>query len=197
MNPLRRPTLAVTVVVFFLLAAACAPGGDAPSGPQTATTIAPESTTTSPFSADFRVEIGTVDRPGEFRATLRCGLGEEATGYLVDLSQQACDHLSTSDDARRLLQEGPAADRACTEIYGGGEIAQINGTLDGVAIDVAIDRTNGCGISDWALLQPILVQPYDLARQNAAADCSAAVAPTLARDQGELPPVVSEVRWAS
>lgn len=44
---------------------------------------------------------------------------------------------------------GPPADVACTEIYGGPQIATITGTLDGESVDAAFDRANGCGISDW------------------------------------------------
>ena len=46
------------------------------------------------------------------------------------------------------------------------------------------------------LLQPLLVEPYDLNRQNAAADCSGATMSTDYADSGELPPVVSDVRFA-
>ena len=95
-----------------------------------------------------------------------------------------------------LLIDGPVTDRVCTEIYGGGEAARITGTVAGRPVDVTVDRANGCGIADWKLLQPILVEPYDLARPDAATRCSGSSAPDLGRDHGELPPAVDEVRAA-
>lgn len=185
------------------MAAACAPSGDTGTGDTTTstlpTTVAPTTSTTSPsvFSAELTVTIGTAEQPAEFEATLGCGDEDHSTGYLTGRATPACDFLKGSSDAQRLLLEGPASDRACTEIYGGGEIAEISGTLADAQVAVTIDRANGCGISDWDLLQPVMVEPYDLARLNARAACSGAGPPTgIEVDQTNLPPLVAEVRMA-
>lgn len=181
MNCPQLTRLMLVVATLILLTVACGPDGDPGTGNE--------------LAAELTITIGTADRPAEFEATLRCGTGADGTGYLADTAPAVCDFLRTSDDARLLLSVGPAPDRVCTEIYGGGEIADISGTLDGHTIDVAIDRANGCGIADWDLLQPVLVQPYDLARQTATADCSGATAPTdHPADQGDLPPAVAGLR---
>lgn len=197
MNSLRPMRLMLIGAILALLAVACGPNGDVGTGtePTTTPTSATSTTSADEFTADLTITIGTADQPGEFEANLRCGTGTDGTGYLADTAAAACAFLRASADAQLLLSEGPVTDRACTEIYGGGEIARIGGTLDGISVNVTIDRANGCGIADWDLLQPILIEPYDLTRQNAA-DCSGATAPTGDRDQGELPPVVSEVRSA-
>ncbi len=71
----------------------------------------------------------------------------------------ACNQLG-QDDVRARLLNGPPADQACTEIYGGPDVAHIVGTYDGVdgpAVDTTIDRTNGCGIDEWeSLLSEVL-----------------------------------------
>jgi len=41
------------------------------------------------------------------------------------------------------------ANVACTEIYGGPAVARVRGTLDGKAVDVRLNRTNGCEIARW------------------------------------------------
>ena len=196
----RRAKLMVPGALLTLLAGGCATGGDAgTAATTTSATPITSAPTTSPnvFEADLTITIGTGDQPVEFEATLRCGSDVGGTGYLAGRAAGACDSLKTSADAQLLLLMGPAADRACTEIYGGGEIADIKGTLTGIAVDMSVDRANGCGISDWDLLQPILVEPYDLARQNAAGDCSGAAAPTGdSADQVNLPPLVADVRTA-
>ncbi|MEZ5410858.1 MAG: hypothetical protein R2761_22710 [Acidimicrobiales bacterium] len=60
----------------------------------------------------------------------------------------ACVRLGETEVLERLT-DGPPPDQACTEIYGGPDVATITGELDGKAIDATIDRTDGCGISDW------------------------------------------------
>jgi hypothetical protein len=197
--------LTLAGAALVLMAAACAPEGDPGNGNTPTTTapptsVAPTTSTTSTTSqsvssADVTIEIGTADQPGEFRATLRCETDESGSGYLADSAPAACEYLRTSSAARLLLAEGPDPDRACTEIYGGGEVARITGTLTGIPVDVTIDRANGCGIADWDLLQPILVAPYDLARLNATSHCSGATAAIGNDDnQGELPPLVADLR---
>jgi len=66
----------------------------------------------------------------------------------------ACNQLG-QDDVRARLLNGPPSDQACTEQYGGPDVAHIVGTYDGVdgpAVDTMIDRTNGCGIDEWETL---------------------------------------------
>jgi hypothetical protein len=60
-------------------------------------------------------------------------------------------------DERRLARlqrvtEPPDPSQACTLVYGGPEEAHVTGTLDGEAVDVTIDRADGCGIADYKAL---------------------------------------------
>jgi hypothetical protein len=45
--------------------------------------------------------------------------------------------------------EPTPGDVACTELYGGPEIATVKGTLRGKAVDASFSRENGCEISRW------------------------------------------------
>lgn len=71
----------------------------------------------------------------------------------------ACRALDDPDVVTRLV-DGPPADQVCTEEYGGPDVATITGLLDGRTVDTTVDRTNGCGISDWDdLLAALLPAP--------------------------------------
>ena len=45
---------------------------------------------------------------------------------------------------------------ACTQIFGGPEVAQIKGTLRGRPVDATYSRSDGCQISRWQHVQPLL-----------------------------------------
>ncbi len=85
-------------------------------------------------------------------------LGDTATitgGPTVD-GEQACGALAEEDVRTRLI-EGAPVDQVCTEIYGGPDLATIDGTLDGEPVSTTVDRSNGCAIDDWdRLLADIL-----------------------------------------
>lgn len=87
-------------------------------------------------------------------------LGDTATviGSTSVGAESACRALNESEVAT-LLTEGPAADRICTEQYGGPDEAVIVGLLDGVEVDVTITRTNGCGIDDWDRVLAAVLPP--------------------------------------
>jgi hypothetical protein len=84
-----------------------------------------------PDSTELRVEVTkAASRP--IRMTLRCG--------------GTCDVVALKDALRK------EPDRACTLQYGGPEKAHVTGTLDGRAIDVTLDRADGCGIAAYRTL---------------------------------------------
>lgn len=62
---------------------------------------------------------------------------------------EACARLAEPMVQTRLITPPLPGDLVCTEIYGGPDTARIVGTLDDVSVNTTIDRTNGCGISDW------------------------------------------------
>ena len=70
----------------------------------------------------------------------------------------ACTRLGEAEVLDRLANGAPG-DRACTEIYGGPDVATITGELNGQAIDTTVDRANGCGIADWDTLLAGVLPP--------------------------------------
>jgi hypothetical protein len=57
-----------------------------------------------------------------------------------------CDRLAALP--ARVFEPVPG-DLMCTQIYGGPDVAEIRGTLDGRRIDARFKRTDGCEIARW------------------------------------------------
>jgi hypothetical protein len=61
---------------------------------------------------------------------------------------KACDALLEHEDALQPV----GGDVACTEIYGGPQLA----TVSGSGVHALLSRTNGCEIARWEALAPVL-----------------------------------------
>ena len=61
-----------------------------------------------------------------------------------------CARLQTAD----LAPLDPAT--PCTEIYGGPDVAIVEGTLDGEEVSAAVNRSNGCEIERFDRVTPLL-----------------------------------------
>jgi hypothetical protein len=64
---------------------------------------------------------------------------------------RACDALLAHEDALAPV----AGDVACTELYGGPQMA----TIWGATFRARFERTNGCEIARWDALKPVLEFP--------------------------------------
>lgn len=66
-----------------------------------------------------------------------------------------CDSAADSRACRQLADIKPKTFQpvsgkiACTELYGGPQVATVKGTLRGETIDAKFSRVNGCEISRW------------------------------------------------
>jgi hypothetical protein len=61
---------------------------------------------------------------------------------------KACDALLQHEDALQPV----AGDVACTEIYGGPQLA----TISGADVHATLSRENGCQIARWEALAPVV-----------------------------------------
>ncbi|MBT2389937.1 SSI family serine proteinase inhibitor [Streptomyces maoxianensis] len=83
---------------------------------------------------------------------LECG----PAGGTHPSAQAACDRLD------QLAQDGkdPFApvpeDQMCTQQMGGPQTAHITGTWQGQSVDAVFSRTDGCEISRWQTMEPVL-----------------------------------------
>lgn len=144
------PILAAAIVL-----AACGKGDE----PTVATTT--PVTTAPPVGDDavaLRVEVGTGEVVGALVATIAVeGGAGSVTGYLTDPAPVIA--ALADSEATGLLVNGADEQQACTEQYGGPDVAHIRGTIGDTAIDLTVDRADGCGIANWDLLQPLLPPP--------------------------------------
>jgi Subtilisin inhibitor-like len=76
--------------------------------------------------------------------TLRC-----PEGGTLPHSAEACSKLVGLDDPFAPVPK----DVACTEIYGGPQVAEVQGTFRGRRVDARFNRTNGCEIARWDEVQ--------------------------------------------
>jgi hypothetical protein len=67
----------------------------------------------------------------------------------------ACSHLQGLEEPFAPIPD----DVFCTEQYGGPETAHVTGVWGGEPVDLELYRTNGCTISQWAALGPLLAIP--------------------------------------
>ena len=158
---MRRRTSALAVLAAVALIAGC--GGDDAADTTTtagATTSSGGQGIAAPF-AELTIEIGTAEAPAQATATLQCGEGVTGTGFLADqdAAAAACHAISSNQEVKDLLLGRTPEPEACTEIYGGPDVAHITGILEGEEVDATIDRTNGCGIFRWDLLVALVGMP--------------------------------------
>ena len=70
-------------------------------------------------------------------------------------AEAACAHLTALDDPFAPLP----TDVVCTEQFGGPQTAHVLGRWNGEPVDLELSRTDGCRISQWDALGPLLPGP--------------------------------------
>lgn len=126
---MRRPLLIAVALAVAVLAAAGTAGA-----------------ATDRLAAETELRI-TVWPSGKQRAskpkrwTLRC----EPPGGSLPRAARACERLLALHRPFRAVPR----DRACTEIYGGPQVAEVRGLLRGRPVSSKFTRTDGCQISRW------------------------------------------------
>ena len=94
---------------------------------------------TSATSLEISISLTGKDGPTKLW-TLNCPAG----GTLPNAAR-ACTLLEQLDEPFAPVPK----DFACTEIYGGPEVAEVRGTFRGEPVDATFSRTNGCEIARW------------------------------------------------
>ncbi|MCW2700427.1 MAG: Protease inhibitor [Blastococcus sp.] len=144
-----RPNALLPVLLLALLClTACAeqPGNTGAAG---GSSDEPAAGRSSPSENDLTVEFDRGEGSGAERFTLTCGGAVEGTH---PSAQAACDHLSGMADPFAPIPE----DAMCTEQYDGPQTAHVTGRWGGKPVDLMLSRVNGCVISQWDSLGPLL-----------------------------------------
>ncbi|MFI1014440.1 SSI family serine proteinase inhibitor [Streptomyces sp. NPDC020965] len=97
-----------------------------------------------------------VSETGNTRTDGRYQLECAPTGGTHPSAEAACDRLDA------LAREGvnpfaPVPEgQMCTQQYGGSATARVTGTWHGRAVDATFTRADGCEISRWQTMEPVL-----------------------------------------
>ena len=134
----------ITGLAVLLALAACGSSG---SGGTDAG--ASSSATGASGDDDLVIEVDRGDGSEPERYTLVCGNAPE--GDHPDPAA-ACTHLAGMDAPFAPLP----TDMVCTEQYGGPETARITGRWHAEPVEAELSRTDGCRISQWDALGPVL-----------------------------------------
>src|SRR3954447_23827584 len=159
-----RPTLVPVVLLPLLLLTACSAGTNgngaaSPSSASPSSSSSPSSPDSGPSSGatgpdenamTITVDPGNGAQPAVY--TLGCAPSPEET--LPDPAA-ACAHLQGLDDPFAAVP----ADALCSGQYGGPQTAHITGRWAGQPVDLTLSRTDGCHISQWDRLGPLLPRP--------------------------------------
>lgn len=109
------------------------------------------STTTGPASVPADLTI-VLDESGE----------GDARTFTLTCDPTGGDHPDADAACAALAETWPGgfepvpADTLCTQQYGGPQTATVEGTVDGRAVRASFSRTDGCEISRWEALAPLL-----------------------------------------
>jgi hypothetical protein len=143
-------------ILLLGLAACASPSGAEPVLPMTTTADGGAADGVTRPADDLRIELDRGDGTAPEVYTLTC-LGS-ASGDHPD-AEAACAHLAGLADPFAPIP----ADVACTEQYGGPETAHLSGVWGGEPVDLELSRVDGCRISQWDGLGPLLPGPVGLA----------------------------------
>lgn len=160
---LRRLTL--TAAASFAVLSAAAPGAAAVTTPiplpllqdvlrstedKTADTAADDVADTQDRLTVTTAETGNRAANGTYE--LKCG----PVGGTHPEAQSACDRLEQLAKENGDPFAPVAQDRMCTHQHGGPATARITGTWNGRTVDAKFNQGNGCEISRWRQMEPVL-----------------------------------------
>lgn len=162
---MRRPVIALVAAVLTLAGCAGSPE-ETPGG--TAPPPAAEETETAepPESAEPAETAGPTASPAAVQAELTVTLDESGSGTVRTMTL-TCepvggDHPDAAAACAALAAAGAEAfdptpqDAACTQQYGGPQVATVEGTVAGAPVSAQFSRTDGCEIARWDVVAPLL-----------------------------------------
>lgn len=105
-------------------------------------------------NAELSIIITPSEGEPETSYTLVCADGVPAAESVHPAADAACSALK--ENAGLLSPNTPGTAQACTQQWGGPQKATVTGVVDGVPVDAAFSRTNGCEISSWDAARDVL-----------------------------------------
>lgn len=176
-NPsgLRTTLLGLSAVAAAFALVSCTPAGSPSPDPTTPDATGSTGATSSPTQSQLpTTPPATNDRPApdasvtaDLTISVVAKPGAQPTETRLLCSGKTAKPDSTvpiADEACALVEAHPAylfptaknAAQACTEQYGGPATATVKGTVRGKTVGLSLSRTDGCKISQWTALGPLL-----------------------------------------
>jgi hypothetical protein len=156
---MRRLLLRLVPAVVLVLSACGSSDDDAGSSPAPSSTLSstpgdgagsdPAAGAISQADDDLQVEVDLGDGSAAETWTLTCVEFVEGSH---PSAQAACDHLDGMQDPFAPLP----ADVVCSQQYGGPQTAHVIGRWAGTQVDLRLSRVDGCRISQWDSLVPLV-----------------------------------------
>ena len=137
------------LVLPLLLLTACGPSGSSDALPPSSPTDGSLGAGTQRADNDLVVQYDPGDGSPVETWTLTCVGSVEGSH---PQAEQACERLRSLEQPFAPLP----SDAICTEQYGGPQTAQVTGLWRGEPVDLALARSNGCFISQWDSLVPLV-----------------------------------------
>ena len=129
----------LAILALAALAATGCMGRGTSSGSRTGTVQASPANT----KLEISVSIGGSEAPTK-TWTLEC-----PDGGTLPNPEQACAKLAVMDDPFAPVPK----DKACTQVFGGPEEADVTGTFRGDPVNAHFNKGNGCEIARWNSLE--------------------------------------------
>ncbi|WP_019145240.1 hypothetical protein [Aeromicrobium massiliense] len=95
-------------------------------------------------------------RLADLEVVLDPGTGEPRRAPLACAAAKDSAACTAMDDLDAEALAPVSAGRACSQQFGGPETVRVTGTLRGEPVDASFDRTNGCEISRYEKIEPLL-----------------------------------------
>ncbi|MEJ5914284.1 SSI family serine proteinase inhibitor [Pseudokineococcus sp. 1T1Z-3] len=143
------------------------PTGPSPTGPGSTDPGPTDPGTTDPGDPDagaLAPPVALGDLGAEITVQVDDGQGNLQTYDLVCDGEQgggtapnpaaACEALAAAGGARALGLSAP--NQSCTQVFGGPETAVVSGTVNGEVVSADLSRSDGCEISRWDALVPLV-----------------------------------------
>ena len=147
---MRRMKMSAPLVVVLVVVAVAGCGGEDEG---------PGSSPGGPTTAELTFVYKADESAGPERATLTCPAAQDDSA-----GKESC--LELGRVPTETFDPVPPG-TACTEIYGGPQTVRVTGRLGGREIESLFSRVNGCEISRWDSLSPVL-ESLGLERVGAA-----------------------------
>ncbi|MEV8145779.1 hypothetical protein [Specibacter sp. NPDC078709] len=154
-----RLTATLLMLSVVTVVAACAqqgPGSDpSSSGSQPPAASESPAAVTPPSASGIDLTIKLTESPQATPRTFRLVAEGATPAPESTLPDPAAALAAVEKYGEKMFFPVPDPNRACTQQYGGPEIAQVTGWFHGKEVNATFKRTDGCEISQWQALAPL------------------------------------------